>query len=180
MNRSKNCVGQTINGVLIINQFLGKNNRTYVSYICQSCNTEHSTMLVNVKNARVKGKCRKKPYGEASFNNLFNTYKQNARLGGCGEPNKEFVLSKEDARKLFKGTCFYCGKPPSQIFHHKKYNGEFVYNGIDRKDNVKGYSIENCVSCCSFCNYTKNNTPFNDFIKWIRTVDETTKNVKMI
>jgi hypothetical protein len=28
---------------------------------------------------------------------------------------------------------------------------------LDRKDNTKGYQVENCVVCCGFCNRIKNN-----------------------
>lgn len=50
--------------------------------------------------------------------------------------------------------------------------GFCVYNGIDRKDNTQEYVLNNCVSCCGICNYAKNNLPFNDFILWVRKVNE--------
>lgn len=31
-----------------------------------------------------------------------------------------------------------------------------AYN-LDRKDNSKGYSIKNCVVCCTVCNLTRGN-----------------------
>jgi 5-methylcytosine-specific restriction endonuclease McrA len=31
----------------------------------------------------------------------------------------------------------------------------FLYSGIDRKDNEKGYTEENCVPCCKRCNGIK-------------------------
>ena len=33
-----------------------------------------------------------------------------------------------------------------------------------------GYSVENCVSCCSLCNYLKNKTPMNIFLKRVRHI----------
>jgi hypothetical protein len=179
-NREKtNWVGKSIRDVLIIKQFIGKKNRTYVSYSCPSCNEIHSSRLMDIKSGKIKGKCCRKPFGEASFNSLYAGYRNNARIGGCGKPNKEFSISKDEAKILFKGNCFYCGSPPSQVYKSKGCNGEFIYNGIDRKDNAKGYIIENCVSCCSFCNYTKNDTSIGDFLKWVRKVYEITKNFKI-
>lgn len=29
------------------------------------------------------------------------------------------------------------------------------YNGVDRKDNAKGYVTGNCLPCCWPCNYAK-------------------------
>lgn len=80
---------------------------------------------------------------------------------------------------LFKGNCFYCGTPPNKIRTHKKLHGDFIYNGIDRRDNTKGYIIDNCVSCCEFCNMTKNDTPFEEFIQWIRKVYNHTKDLNL-
>ena len=33
--------------------------------------------------------------------------------------------------------------------------GEFIRNGIDRKDNDKNYTLENSVPCCWTCNRGK-------------------------
>jgi hypothetical protein len=38
------------------------------------------------------------------------------------------------------------------------------YNGIDRVDSKFGYTIENSVTCCALCNYTKNDTPYPEWI----------------
>jgi hypothetical protein len=40
--------------------------------------------------------------------------------------------------------CYYC-----------KSQKENEVNGIDRVDNSKGYTKDNCVSCCQFCNRMK-------------------------
>lgn len=51
--------------------------------------------------------------------------------------------------------CEYCDSPIQwKPYSDKKHAG---YN-IDRKDNSKGYTKENCVVCCSQCNRVKNNS----------------------
>ena len=35
---------------------------------------------------------------------------------------------------------------------------------VDRKDNKKGYNIDNCFSCCSICNKMKSNIEIEVFI----------------
>jgi hypothetical protein len=53
----------------------------------------------------------------------------------------KFNLSDEKCIEYFNGACYYCG--------FKKFNG------IDRKLSNKDYVVENCVSCCEFCNFLK-------------------------
>ena len=46
-------------------------------------------------------------------------------------------------------------------------NGGFIYNGIDRKNNGKGYTEDNIVSCCKQCNFAKRNMSYKEFKFWI-------------
>jgi len=54
-------------------------------------------------------------------------------------------------------TCCYCGKEivwnPHQFY---KGSQKQRYN-LDRKDCSGGYTKDNCVVCCSDCNFTKGN-----------------------
>jgi hypothetical protein len=59
--------------------------------------------------------------------------------------NIEFSLTKEQFETTIQQNCYYCKKETTSIH----------LNGIDRKNNTIGYTIENCVSCCSECNYMK-------------------------
>jgi hypothetical protein len=52
---------------------------------------------------------------------------------------------------------------------YAKY-GVYIYNGIDRVDNTRGYSIDNCVACCKQCNWAKRELPQQEFIDWIHRV----------
>lgn len=61
---------------------------------------------------------------------------------------------------------FNCGSEYSNIYIRKKYN-TFKYNGIDRVDNSKGYTITNCVTCCKTCNSAKSNMTTSNFLEWI-------------
>ena len=55
-----------------------------------------------------------------------------------------WVLSIDQAGFCYTQPCHYCGEEP---------NGKL--NGIDRQDSSAGYDTENCVPCCSTCNYAK-------------------------
>lgn len=40
-------------------------------------------------------------------------------------------------------------------------------NGIDRVDNSKGYTSDNCVPCCWACNNAKKNNSSSEFLAWV-------------
>lgn len=80
--------------------------------------------------------------------------------------------------ELCKQKCFYCGTKPFAKYNKfkkegsnfAKRNGYFTYNGIDRIDSKKGYTIDNVVPCCKYCNSAKLDRSVNDFKKWIKKV----------
>jgi hypothetical protein len=72
---------------------------------------------------------------------------------------------------LFSAPCAYCGDPPSRI--NRIGTSEFPYNGIDRIDNLLGYTAYNCASCCKKCNETKRDMTLNDFRLYIRRLYST-------
>lgn len=78
-----------------------------------------------------------------------------------------FELSVEQFNNLVNANCYYCHK---QNNHHHK-------NGIDRKDNSKGYIIENCVACCGECNLMKADMLDVHFIDHIMRVTQHNKDI---
>lgn len=63
-------------------------------------------------------------------------------------------------------NCKYCNAIPANKINaylgprylpEAKENGYFVYNGLDRVNNDLPHTLENCVPCCKFCNFAKNN-----------------------
>ena len=114
---------------------------------------------MNREKARIMSENNKLPLGEAALNLLFATYRWHAEV----DRDYKFELTHDEFRVLTKGNCFYCGAEPSQKFGHQ-LNGQYIYNGVDRYDNSKGYSTENCVSCCGSCNKAKGKRSADDFI----------------
>lgn len=49
-------------------------------------------------------------------------------------------------------------------------NNELTYNGIDRLDNSKGYTIDNSVACCSKCNIAKGTDTKEEYIARCKAV----------
>lgn len=106
-----------------------------------------------------------KPIGTAAQNRLYYTYKTSAN-----KRNHVFEITKQEFLFLTKQNCFYCGIAPNQVTKIHNSNGQYIYNGIDRKDNTKGYTLENCVPCCKICNYMKGSLSYDDFISQCRRV----------
>ena len=74
----------------------------------------------------------------------------------------QFKLTRSQFLKFTIENCYYCDKKICE--NHK--------NGIDRKDNQIGYIIDNCVTCCSQCNYMKGSLAENEFIETCKRISD--------
>jgi 5-methylcytosine-specific restriction endonuclease McrA len=89
-----------------------------------------------------KRKDRIRNYQAEAKRNLDAAWK--AFVAKSEKREKENTLSKDDFLALSQRACFYCN-----------YYDENEINGIDRIDNAKGYSKDNCVTACKVCNRMK-------------------------
>jgi len=124
----------------------------------------------------------------STINNLENDYKQSARRRGL-----EYSLGQKDFAFLISSPCHYCDSEPKPFNRFYKEDGEVANwveknghntdwakkqwvtkNGIDRIDNGVGYILGNCVTCCWICNRAKSDMSYQDFVKWISSIN--TKN----
>lgn len=116
-----------------------------------------------------------------SYKTLQSSYKYAAKNRGyCWELTLETFIS------LINQKCFYCDSEPSKKFNvylskdgkltEQTKNSEFyletgiITNGLDRKDNCIGYTIDNVVPCCTTCNFAKNNLTISEFMCWIKKI----------
>jgi 5-methylcytosine-specific restriction endonuclease McrA len=77
----------------------------------------------------------------------------------------EFLLTENQFKEITQKNCYYCGiKPLNKM---KTSNDEYVYNGVDRVNNTKGYILDNVVSCCETCNKAKRVMSDKEFKQWI-------------
>lgn len=95
---------------------------------------------------------------EVCINILWNRY-----IHGAKSRNLDFILNKNEFTNLISTNCYYCNSFPNLKVNKREYT--LFYNGIDRIDNSKGYILENCVSCCSDCNYLKADITLDLIIK---------------
>lgn len=126
--------------------------------ICKNHISNGYLQIELFKNGKVKNSGRKTKQGTNFYINcLINIYKSNAK-----KRNVKFDLEYTDFEKLINGECYYCGDVKSNKLIKKNYK-PFYYNGIDRVNNEIGYTKENCVSCCEFCNKAKRNITIDEF-----------------
>lgn len=109
------------------------------------------------------------PPGVAAFNGLLGRYKQSAT-----SRSHKWELADSQFRKLTRMDCWYCGAEPAQIWQGTtETTGSYIYNGVDRIDNTKGYTPENVVPCCEICNRAKKNMGYDEFVDWITRLRNT-------
>lgn len=102
----------------------------------------------------------------ANITVVLNNYKQSARL-----KDRQFSLTREEFMSLISSNCHYCGKSPStERKPVNRWDSLFIYNGVDRVDNNKGYTLENTVPCCTDCNFLKKDIPYKEFLDMIKRI----------
>ena len=106
------------------------NAHTVIGYVLTQGKTKSCGCLRHVGHSRLR------PY-EAMYNTL--------RLKSRGHP-VEFTY-EEFLNFVGTALCHYCRASLDWSSAHR-------YN-LDRKDSGLGYSVENCVACCTRCNYGK-------------------------
>jgi len=113
----------------------------------------------------INGRKRIKP--QTFLLRYYNIYKYVAK-------NKHIFwkLTLKDFGKLVSKNCYLCGQKPEKksLCRSKYYKENILFNGIDRIDSSKGYTLDNCKSCCSLCNKLKRDMSLQDFIKQINKI----------
>lgn len=96
----------------------------------------------------------------------FTNYRQSAK-----RRNLDFKITKQDFLEMRQKPCFYCGGEPSgRIITNKQGQKRGLWNGLDRIDNNRNYTIENLVPCCSMCNKMKSKFQVTTFLAQCRAI----------
>lgn len=130
---------------------------------CQICNFMKSCLnhVVFIKQIEHILTYNNKANGELNYN-LFEDY------NGCAysiykrrakKRELVFIITEPEFVKMIQSPCYLCGK----------CNSSSHTNGVDRIDNLVGYTTENTAPCCGECNYMKRDysiaTIFDKFVK---------------
>ncbi len=100
---------------------------------------------------------------------IFREYKR-----GAINRNYSFILTEKEFFNLIIQDCYFCGQKPvlykQDISYQNICEENFKRNGIDRLDNSKGYTKENSVTCCKYCNYAKNDQSKESFLNHVKKI----------
>jgi hypothetical protein len=123
---------------------------------CRACKKEYESFMTLHKvvsracpdcyildQEREKTRIRNRNYQEEACRNLKSYWISFCRIA-TKKRNIENKLTEPEFNTLIQKSCFYCN-----------YKNEKEVLGIDRLDNLKGYTTENCVTACKVCNRMK-------------------------
>lgn len=178
-------------GKLLVTEHKGKDKRGKHLWLCKcDCGGEKVVVGDNLSSGKSKScGCLKKEFLskkgnqfglykdrqvamlKVQYSHLKRRHKQNNMSGN--------VINFHRFKELSKLPCKYCGVPYSKEIedrlneskNKKRLSNEVLkINGIDRIDSNIGYTVENSVSCCKYCNFAKHTMSEDDFYKWIKKV----------
>jgi ribosomal protein L31 len=146
-----------------------KNNSRY---LCNNCHSKYTGNKKYINNRNID-KNKKRDYDKKNYKLNKKKIKErskryyqtiNGRYKYWINSNKKrgigsFLTIKEYS-ELVTQPCYYCGE----------INNPF--NGIDRIDSNGDYTKDNCVPCCSTCNYMKHTLSMEDFLSKIECILE--------
>lgn len=126
--------------------FMNKKNQ--IRPECINCEKKYNNYRRNIN----ENKEKMKKYNQ-TIQQKYKSYAKKAY-----KRNFNFDLTIEEFAKLTRNkNCYLC-------------NDFYKIIGIDRIDSKKGYVKNNCLSCCTDCNYAKLNTPLKDFYKLVEKI----------
>ena len=111
--------------------------------------------------------CRLYESNLSPVKSLYSNYQRGALKRGLA-----FELQLSEFQFLIEKDCQYCGAKPSQYYKKKDMKVGLYYNGIDRRVNTIGYKLNNCLTCCKFCNYAKGKSTPDEFDAWVSRLVE--------
>lgn len=180
-------------GRLLVIKYAGKDKRNKHLWLCKcDCGNEKVVVADNLSSGKSKScGCLKREFF-AKKGNQFGLYKDRQKAMMKVQyshlkrrhSNKQMsgeIIDFETFSLLSKSRCKYCGLEYSKEIedrlneskNKKRLSDEVLkINGIDRIDPSVGYTKENSVSCCKYCNFAKHTMNEDDFYKWIRRVYE--------
>lgn len=135
--------------------------------VCPHCGNE---FLVETTHINKRGRCYKcrgidlrVVSEETTYKYFFNFLKVNS----YGK-KRLITISLEDFKMIASMPCHYCGIEPEYRSGQYEWNPPVKVHGLDRVDSSGGYSLDNVVSCCKWCNIAKLDRSKEDFLEWAR------------
>lgn len=171
------CIGKTYNFLTVLELF---QKPIKSLFLCKCiCGNEQTHIASDVINGNAKScGCKKKELFKESKRityekkfqfpvekKMYSSYKSQCKIA-----KKDFLLTFEEFKDLVNSICNYCGEPPSKLRFVQNKEKEKPLNGIDRVNNEIGYILDNCVPCCTTCNFMKKMLTKEDFLNQVNKI----------
>lgn len=187
--KKENLLGQKFARLLVIAEAEPVGNRKRPAWECQcDCGNIKTVKSEELKNGDTKScgclnneKRKERAYILYSSNIKYTPKEASARVIWRKRYNDG--ISFEDFLRLSQMNCYYCDIKPITVYNaalddkkssqFAKENGDFLYNGLDRLDNNKLHTLDNVVTCCKWCNYSKRERSPEEFEIWIEQIHQT-------
>lgn len=181
LRRKQNPVtsGQIFGSLVVLNKSNKRTPKGQAYFLCQcDCGKQKEILGCSLnRGLSVSCGCKvRQREGQVTINSYLDSYKRGAK-----KRNLEFVLTDVEFRNICEQNCHYCNLEPQPKNHYQRrkenigralpetYEEAWVnLNGIDRKDNKLGYTLENSLPCCSICNWAKGDMSYDEFKDWIK------------
>jgi len=182
----KDIVNKRFGRLIVIKRNPVNGNRRQVRWDCIcDCGNEHTVTSESLNNGKSKScGCLLRDARYAKNKNfdrekamLLLVYSPLKKRHNLRFSNTQYI-SFDEFKKLSLSDCHYCGSKPTNSQYDVRYGKDKVvvtdfvlkYNGIDRKDSSVGYTKDNVVPCCKFCNTAKNTLSQSQFAELIKRI----------
>ena len=166
LEKEKELKGKVFNNFTFLKYIRKQGGKFYCMFKCvcgsevekrldrvKSGENKHCGCLKSTKKAEIVKKRVVQDEKNMLINKLYSSYKKSAN-----RRNHYFNITIDYFSELIFKDCFYCEAPPLQKLvgdgKVREYEG-ILYNGIDRVLNNEGYTEDNTVVCCGYCNRAK-------------------------
>lgn len=131
---------------------------------------------LNYSRQKICNKCESKVFGNGMCQKHYNESRKDSGYMKIDREKitRRFTDSKRDAERyrgiIWTITLEEFTELNTKLCHYCNNQLPRTRSGLDRKDNTKGYTIDNVVPCCTFCNHLKSDCfTYNEFLEFSRT-----------
>lgn len=185
-DKIKNIIGKIFN-YLTAKEIIVINNNTHVKCDCK-CGKEIVVLYNSLINDNTKScGCKKVEESSKSAKKMIKIItKQHPRITSArhywGRVYNDGYGTFEKFLELSQLSCYYCGIKPYRKYSVSKWNQDcdyskyfkendlFIYNGLDRINNLLPHFDDNVVPACGVCNKLKSDQTLVNFYNWIKRV----------
>lgn len=132
-----------------------KKRQYYLKHREEKIKSQQAYRETHKEKVAIYNRAYQKVYYSRTKNTLRHRYK--AYKGDARRRGLDFFLTVEEFGFFWQQPCEYCGIAIDTV-------------GIDRRDNQKGYELDNCISCCSTCNLVKGQFAFDEWMAYLEQV----------